>query len=108
MGDSGGMRMETDATTQVMAALAKAGTAILKGWTQSRQTIAGMEGRLGQGPMGQAFMAAYKPAANGLDPQVQSCAAAPLALADAGHRSAADYELADEIARDSFPAGHGN
>lgn len=94
--------MDTAGTSQVLDSLAEAGTALLRSWTQGKSSIAALEGRLGKGIMGTTFMAAYKARAISLDPVAQALAAEPLKLAGTGRKSVADYQLADEIARDSF------
>ena len=58
------VHMAVEEMDQAMADLAAAGTGFDRAWSAAGPAIAGLAGGLGQGPMGQAFMTGYRPAAH--------------------------------------------
>ncbi|WP_328605802.1 hypothetical protein OG943_38335 [Amycolatopsis sp. NBC_00345] len=97
-----GMHMDTGGTTGAMSSLASADAAVEQAWSSARGQIDGIGGQLGQGPLGQAFMAGYRPAVTQIDQTVQTTVTAGMKLAQAGRQSIADYVRADNQAASSF------
>jgi hypothetical protein len=97
-----GLHMDTGGTTGAMSSLASADAAVEQAWSGARGQIDGIGGQLGQGTLGQAFMAGYRPAVTQIDQTVQQTVTAGMKLAQAGHESIADYVRADNQAASSF------
>lgn len=71
-------------------------------WDAARAAVAAAEARLGGGPMGQAFMAAYGPGAPAVVGMVDTGVEVLRRFADAGTASARDYVGADGAGRAAF------
>ncbi|WIV61858.1 hypothetical protein [Amycolatopsis nalaikhensis] len=87
-----GADMDVDGVTNAMTGLEQTGTAFHTGW--SNATAAGTGG-LGQGPMGAAFLASFRPGAEALGDAAARIARGIRDTAASGHGSAGDYRAAD-------------
>ncbi|WP_202918739.1 YbaB/EbfC family nucleoid-associated protein [Saccharothrix deserti] len=71
-------------------------------WSSAAATIGSLEGQLGRGVLGQAFMGRYRAGAEQVAREVGRRLAAPGELAGAGLASAAEYTQADTTGRGRF------
>lgn len=99
---SGGAHMETAAVEREMSRLGAAGQDAATAWSSAAATIAGLEGRLGRGVLGQAFMGRYRAGAEQVAREVGRHLTMPTELAGAGLASTADYARADQAGRAGF------
>ncbi|GAA3583381.1 hypothetical protein GCM10022222_80190 [Amycolatopsis ultiminotia] len=101
-----GMQMDTDAATGAMSSLAAADTDLQQAWSGARGQLDSLGGQLGDGLLGQAFTAAYRPAVTSVDQKVQQLVRTGLKLVEAGKQSIADYVRMDNLAASSFTLPH--
>lgn len=97
MADSAGDKVDMwiGDTERLMTRLGTVGAGLAQAWsTTARQVSAGL-GQLGGGPMGELFIAAYRPAHQQLHSEATETAARTGRIADAGQRSVIGYGDAD-------------
>jgi hypothetical protein len=99
--------MDIPAVSGAMEALSTVGTALTAGWSAVRSEIIGLDGQLGQGPLGQAFVSGYRPAATAIAETADKCCQLPQRFAEAGHQCVADYTRADARAQDALSSVNG-
>ncbi|MEC3982640.1 hypothetical protein [Amycolatopsis sp. H20-H5] len=96
--------METTDTARAMSSLDAAGSQLTQGWSAAQAEIGGLDGQLGKGPLGTAFMASYRPQATALSQSAEKITPVPAQLAAAGQQSVSEYEKTHGRARDAFSA----
>ncbi len=84
-GAGDGARMDPAGVADAMRALRTAGTDFVSGWSSACSQISGLDGQLGKGPLGQAFMTGYRPGATEI-----------AGAADRGSRIPGEYAAAGE------------
>lgn len=101
-GAQDGAHMVPETTADAMTIVGGAADTLRAAWTSAESALANAEGQLGGGPMGQAFMAAYRPGAPGTADMIKTGARVLRQLADAGTASVTDYVGTDEARRAAF------
>lgn len=76
--------MDPAGVGDAMRALRTAGTEFVSGWSSAGSQISGLGGQLGKGPLGQAFMAGYRPGATEIAASAERGSQIPGQYADAG------------------------
>jgi hypothetical protein len=99
--------MDIPGLTGAMDALSTVGTTLTAGWSAVQSEIAALDGQLGQGPLGQAFISGYRPTATAIVQSADKCCQTPGRFAEAGHQCAADYTQADARAHDALSSVNG-
>lgn len=103
MADTGDRaEMAPGATSDAMAVLANAAHGLRGAWESAGRALAGAEGQLGAGPMGQAFMTRYAPGAPMTAAMLDLSVKALEHHAGVGFASVADYVAADDAGRAAF------
>ncbi|MER5268315.1 hypothetical protein ABTZ99_40105 [Actinosynnema sp. NPDC002837] len=97
-----GAQMETAGVEQAMSRMDTAGQGAVTAWSSAATTIGSLEGQLGRGVLGQAFMGRYRVGAEQVARDVSRHVPASERLAGAGLASTADYVQADTTGRDRF------
>lgn len=101
-GTQGGAHMVPGTAADAMTVVGGAADTLRAAWTSAETALADTEGQLGGGPMGQAFMAAYRPGAPGTADMIKRGVGVLRQLADAGTASVTDYVGTDEARRAAF------
>ncbi|MDA3647207.1 hypothetical protein LZ318_12900 [Saccharopolyspora indica] len=87
--------MDVEATTAAVDGLAAAGTGFDGAWSGARSAVEGAAAGLGLGPMGQAFLTGYRPAAQQLTDAAANVSRGIGQAVEAGRSSTAHYQAAD-------------
>ncbi|MFC4858805.1 hypothetical protein [Actinophytocola glycyrrhizae] len=101
--------MDPAAVGDALRALRTAGTEFVNGWSSANSRISGLDGQLGKGPLGQAFMAGYRPGAAEIAGSADRGCRIPGQYADAGEGCVGLYTGMDGDSAAGFGAagGHG-
>jgi uncharacterized protein YaaW (UPF0174 family) len=97
-----GLSMETAGTSQAMTSLDTAGSTLAQGWATARSTIDSLGGQLGQGPLGQAFIQGYQPAAAAASQAMDATIPALQQLAQLGRQGVSTYTQANQNAGNAY------
>lgn len=97
MADSAGDKVDMwiGDTEQLMTRLGTVGAGLTQAWSTTARQVAAALGRLGGGPMGEVFIAAYRPAHQQLHGEATETAERTGRIVDAGQRSVVGYGEAD-------------
>ena len=96
------LKAQTDQAAKATTGLRTIGDEVSRGWTQAKSEISGLEGGLGKGKLGEAFMRTYKPSANSLDQPITQTSGVPTQLAEAARHGLTDYVSTDDQMCHSF------
>lgn len=104
-----GANIDPAGVAGALAALRAAGDRFAAGWAAAGGTINALAGGLGNGPLGQAFMAAYRPGAEAVARSADEGSRVPGVYADTGAQCVAGYVSADgtSAAAIGSAGGHG-
>jgi len=97
-----GLSMDTEATSTALTQLGTAGSALQEGWATASSSIESFGGRLGMGPLGQAFAQGYRPAVEAVSTAMAKITPVPGQLAQAGQQHVANYGQVDSAARNRY------
>jgi hypothetical protein len=100
--DGAGVDMYVEPTEAAMTALEAVGADFRTEWGRHRTVMGGLEGRLGQGPLGREFAAQYNPVAAELATSAESLAGSVEQRARSGRSCALIYLTADDEGRRAF------
>ncbi|OZM74718.1 hypothetical protein CFN78_00270 [Amycolatopsis antarctica] len=98
-GEQNGVHMNIDATTTAMTGVGSAGDNFGQKWSSA---VANGTGGIGQGPMGQGFLAGFSPGEQRLNEEATRIAGAVRKLAEAGELCVQDYQAADTKGAESL------
>lgn len=101
--------MDPVAVTEALRVLRTAGTDFVSGWSSASAQISRLDGQLGKGPLGQAFMTGYRPGATEIAGSADRGCQIPGQYADAGEGCVGHYGGMDSESAAGFDAaaGHG-
>lgn len=100
--DGAGIDMYPDATARIMADLVKAAADVKSGWDALIGAIAGLDGQLGNGPLGRPMVQPYNDGVRQVREGVDQVWGQVDHLATTGTRAVADYRAADDSAAQNF------
>lgn len=92
---SGDIQMDTDATDAAMNALGSAGSDLTRDWGTLLTAINGLEGQIGQGPLGRPFAHNYNAEAEPVVEATELMFGAPERTAASGRTVVASYLLVE-------------
>lgn len=100
--DGGGIDMFPDLTTGVVTQLGKAGEKVETAWRARLGEIAGLDGQLGNGPLGVLIAEEYNPAAEEIVRGMDDTRASVVESVDVGHRCVGIYVETDQRSAQNF------